>query len=121
MDRSTKELIAAVVAILTVLIAGLAWISDGMNDRFDLIDQRFEITGRATNDRFDLIDQQFEITGRGMNDRFDLIDQQFEITGRADSEAHTRIENGIRELRADFRAIMPRAAAEQKPADPPTP
>ena len=85
MDRSTKELIAAVVAILTVLIAGLAWISDSMNDRFDLIDQRFEITGRA------------------------------------DSEAHTRIENGIRELRADFRAIMPRAAAEQKPADPPTP
>ena len=110
MDRNTKERIAAVVAILTVLvailsvlIAGLAWINGSMNDRFDLIDQRFEITGR------------------GMNDRFDLIDQRFEITGRANSEAHTRIENGIRELRADFRAIMPRAATEQKPADPPTP
>ena len=110
MDRNTKERIAAVVAILSVLvailgvlIAGFAWINGSMNDRFDLIDQRFEITGRATNDRFD------------------LIDQRFEITGRANSEAHTRIENGIRELRADFRAIMPRAATEQKPADPPTP
>ena len=110
MDRSTKERIAAVVAILSVLvailgvlIAGFAWINGSMNDRFDLIDQRFEITGRATNDRFD------------------LIDQRFEITGRANSEAHTRIENGIRELRADFRAIMPRATTEQKPADPPTP
>ena len=56
-----------------------------------------------------------------MNDRFDLIDQRFEITGPANSEAHTRIENGIRDLRADFRAIMPRAAAEQKPVAPPTP
>ena len=85
MDRSAKELIAAVVAIMSVLIAGLAWIDDGMNDRFDLIDQRFEITDRAN------------------------------------SEAHARIENSIRDLRADFRAIVPRAAAERKPAGSPTP
>jgi len=44
---------------------------DGIDHRFDSIDQRFEANDR----RFDSIDQQFEVMER----RFDLVDQRFDL------------------------------------------
>lgn len=48
-------------------------------------------------------------------------DQRFEDARGANDAAHARIENSISELCADFRAVVPRAAAERKPfEEPPT-
>ena len=48
-------------------------------------------------------------------------DQRFEDIRGADDAAHARIENSISELRADFRAVVPRATAERQPfEEPPT-
>jgi len=54
---------------------------DGIDHRFDSIDQRFE----ANNRRFDSIDQRFEANDRrfdSIDRRFDGTDQQFEVMER---------------------------------------
>ena len=47
-----------------------------------------------------------------VNRRFDDVNRRFDDTARQNEAAHARLDANISELRADFRALIPRPAAE---------
>ena len=60
------------------------------------------------NRRFDDVNRRFE----DVNRRFDDVNRRFEDATRRNDAAHVQINASISELRADFRALIPRPAAE---------
>ena len=60
------------------------------------------------NRRFDDVNRRFE----DVNHRFDDVNRRFEDATRRNDAAHAQINASISELRADFRALIPRPAAE---------
>ncbi len=60
------------------------------------------------NRRFDDVNRRFE----DVNHRFDDVNRRFEDATRRNDAAHVQINASISELRADFRALIPRPAAE---------
>ena len=60
------------------------------------------------NRRFDDVNRRFD----DVNRRFDDVNRRFDDTARQNEAAHARLDANISELRADFRALIPRPAAE---------
>ena len=52
-----------------------------------------------------------------VNRRFDDVNRRFDDAARQNEAAHARLDAGISELRADFRALIPRPAAESDQSD----
>lgn len=86
---------------------------DDVNRRFDdlknNVNQRFDDFKNEVNRRFDEVDRRFEKVDR----RFEEVDRRFEDAARRNEAAHAQIASNISELRADFRSVIPRAAAER--------
>ena len=92
LDTQTIALVGTAVGLAGLLIH----ISRGINRRLD--DFRDDV-----NRRFD-----------GFRDD---VNRRFDDSNRANEEAHAHIASNISELRADFRAVIPRPAAEPSQAD----
>ena len=93
------------IAITTVGIA-LA----GLMIHFTMtMNRRFDDMNRSVNHRFDDMN-------RSVNHRFDDLNRRFDDAARQNEAAHARLDAGISELRADFRALTPRPAAESDQA-----
>ena len=92
LDTQTIALVGTAVGLAGLLIH----ISRGINRRLD--DFRDDV-----NRRFD-----------GFRDD---VNRRFDDSNRANEEAHAHIASNISELRADFRAVIPRPAAESSQAD----
>ena len=60
------------------------------------------------NRRFDDVNLRFD----DVNRRFDDVNRRFDDAVRQNDAAHAQINTSISELRADFRALIPRPAAE---------
>lgn len=63
------------------------------------------------------IDRRFDDMNRRFDDFRDDVNRRFDDSNRANEEAHAHIASNISELRADFRAVIARPAAEQSEAD----
>ena len=86
------------VATIGIALAGLMiHFTTTMNRRFDDVNRRFD----DVNLRFD-----------DVNRRFDDVNRRFDDAVRQNDAAHAQINTSISELRADFRALIPRPAAE---------
>ena len=64
------------------------------------------------NRRFDDINRRFDDMNRSVNHRFDDLNRRFDDAARQNEAAHARLDANISELRADFRALTSRPAAE---------
>ena len=95
LDTQTITLIGTAVGLAGLMIQ----ISRGINRRFDDVNRRFDDMNR----RFD--------------DFRDDVNRRFDDSNRANEAAHAHIASNISELRADFRAVIPRPAAEPSQAD----
>ena len=85
-------------------------LSRGINRRFDDVNRRFDDFRDDVNRRFDDMNRRFD----GFRDD---VNRRFDDSNRANEEAHAHIASNISELRADFRAVIPRPAAEPSQAD----
>ena len=93
---------------------------DDVNRRFDdfknNVNQRFDDFKNEVNRRFDEVDRRFDEVDRRfekVDRRFDEVDRRFDDAARRNEAAHAQIASNISELRADFRSVIPRAAAER--------
>lgn len=86
---------------------------DDVNRRFDDFNQRFDDFKNSVNQRFDDFNQRFDDFKNEVNRRFDDVDRRFDDAARRNEAAHAQIASNISELRADFRSVIPRAAAER--------
>lgn len=84
-------------------------LKSNVNQRFNDFNQRFDDFKNEVNRRFDEVDRRFEKVDR----RFDEVDRCFDDAARRNEAAHAQIASNISELRADFRSVIPRAAAER--------
>ncbi len=108
-----SEMSPEIIAIITIGL-GLAGLNLHLaretNRRFDDFNRRFDDFNR----RFDDLKTDF-------NRRFDelkaYVDRRFDDASRENREAHAHIAGNLSELRADFRTVIPRAAAEKTEAD----
>lgn len=108
------------IAVITVgiglagLLIGLAGLivqlSRNTNRRFDdlknNIDRRFDDFKTEINQRFDTFKTE-------VDQRFDDVNRRFDDAARQNEAAHAHIASNISELRADFRTLIPRPAAER--------
>ncbi len=86
------------IATVGIALAGLMiHFTTTMNRRFDDVNRRFDDVNRRFDD---------------VNHRFDDVNRRFEDATRRNDAAHVQINASISELRADFRALIPRPAAE---------
>ena len=93
------------VATIGIALAGLMiHFTTAMNRRFDDMNIRFDDVNR----RFDDVNLRFD----DVNRRFDDMNRRFDDAVRQNDAAHAQINTSISELRADFRALIPRPAAE---------
>ena len=69
-----------------------------VDDRFDLVDERFE----RIDDRFDLVDERFE----RIDDRFDLVDERFNRLENDMNNRFDRVESEITTIRNDIKTIL---------------
>ena len=69
-----------------------------INDRFNLVDERFE----RVDDRFDLVDERFE----RIDDRFDLVDERFNRLENDMNNRFDRVESEITTIRNDIKTIL---------------
>ena len=74
-------------------------------------------SSRGINRRFDDVSRRFDDMNRRFDDFRDDVSRRFDDSNRANEEAHAHIASNISELRADFRAVIPRPAAEPSQAD----
>ena len=78
-------------------------------------------TNRRLDDFRDDVNRRFDDFRGDMNRRLDDfrddVSRRFDDSNRANEEAHAHIASNISELRADFRAVIPRPAAESSQAD----
>ena len=72
---------------------------------------------RGINRRFDDVNRRFDDMNRRFDDFRDDVNRRFDDSNRANEAAHAHIASNISELRADFRAVIPRPAAEPSQAD----
>ena len=108
-----SEMSPEIIAIITIGL-GLAGLNLHLaretNRRFD-----------DFNRRFDDFNRRFDDLKADVNRRFDdlkaYVDRRFDDASRENKEAHAHIAGNLSELRADFRAVIPRAAAEKTEAD----
>lgn len=84
-------------------------LKSNVNQRFNDFNQRFDDFKNEVNRRFDDVDRRFEKVDR----RFEEVDRRFDDAARRNEAAHAQIASNISELRADFRSVIPRAAAER--------
>lgn len=84
-------------------------LKSNVNQRFNDFNQRFDDFKNEVNRRFDEVDRRFEKVDR----RFEEVDRRFDDAARRNEAAHAQIASNISELRADFRSVIPRAAAER--------
>ena len=104
----TPETIA--ITTIGIALAGLMiHFTTTMNRRFDDINRRFDDMNRSVNHRFDDLN-------RSVNHRFDDLNRRFDDAARQNEAAHARLDAGLSELRADFRALTPRPVAESDQA-----
>ena len=99
LDTQTIALIGTAVGLAGLMIH----ISRGIDRRFDDVNRRLDDFRDDVNRRFD-----------GFRDD---VNRRFDDSNRANEEAHAHIASNISELRADFRAVIPRPAAEPSQAD----
>ena len=108
-----SEMSPEIIAIITIGL-GLAGLNLHLaretNRRFDDV-----------NRRFDDVNRRFDDLKADVNRRFDdlkaYVDRRFDDASRENKEAHAHIAGNLSELRADFRTVIPRAAAEKTEAD----
>ena len=99
LDTQTIALVGTAVGLAGLMIH----ISRGIDRRFDGMNRRLDDFRDDVNRRFD--------------DFRDDVNRRFDDSNRANEEAHAHIASNISELRADFRAVIPRPAAEPSQAD----
>lgn len=108
-----SEMSPEIIAIITIGL-GLAGLNLHLaretNRRFDDFNRRFDDLKTEVNRRFDDLKAY-------VDRRFDDVDRRFDDASRENREAHAHIAGNISELRADFRTVIPRAAAEKTEAD----
>lgn len=108
-----SEMSPEIIAIITIGL-GLAGLNLHLaretNRRFDDFNRRFDDLKTDVNRRFDDLKAY-------VDRRFDDVDRRFDDASRENKEAHAHIAGNLSELRADFRAVIPRAAAEKTEAD----
>ena len=108
-----SEMSPEIIAIITIGL-GLAGLNLHLaretNRRFDDFNRRFDDLKTDVNRRFDDLKAY-------VDRRFDDVDRRFDDASRENREAHAHIAGNLSELRADFRAVIPRAAAEKTEAD----
>ena len=108
-----SEMSPEIIAIITIGL-GLAGLNLHLaretNRRFDDFNRRFDDLKTEVNRRFDDLKAY-------VDRRFDDVDRRFDDASRENREAHAHIAGNLSELRADFRTVIPRAAAEKTEAD----
>ena len=108
-----SEMSPEIIAIITIGL-GLAGLNLHLaretNRRFDDFNRRFDDFNR----RFDDLKTDFN---RRFDDLKAYVDRRFDDASRENREAHAHIAGNLSELRADFRTVIPRAAAEKTEAD----
>lgn len=108
-----SEMSPEIIAIITIGL-GLAGLNLHLaretNRRFDDFNRRFDDLKTDVNRRFDDLKAY-------VDRRFDDVDRRFDDASRENREAHAHIAGNLSELRADFRTVIPRAAAEKTEAD----
>ena len=108
-----SEMSLEIIAIITIGL-GLAGLNLHLaretNRRFDDFNRRFDDFNR----RFDDLKTDFN---RRFDDLKAYVDRRFDDASRENREAHAHIAGNLSELRADFRTVIPRAAAEKTEAD----
>ena len=106
LDTQTIALVGTAVGLAGLMIQ----LSRGINRRFDDVGRRFNDMNRRLDDFRDDVNRRFD----GFRDD---VNRRFDDSNRANEEAHAHIASNISELRADFRAVIPRPAAEPSQAD----
>lgn len=110
----------AIVAVGIALGGLMLQLARNTNRRFDDVNRRFDDLKSNVNQRFNDFNQRFDDFKNEVNRRFDDVDRRFEEVdrrfddaARRNEAAHAQIASNISELRADFRSVIPRAAAER--------
>ena len=122
-----SEMSPEIIAIITIGL-GLAGLNlhlaretnrrfDDFNRRFDDFNRRFDDFNRRFEDLKTDVNRRFDDLKAYVDRRFDDVDRRFDDASRENREAHAHIAGNLSELRADFRAVIPRAAAEKTEAD----
>ena len=62
------------------------------------------------------MNRRFDDMDRNVNRRFDDVNRRFDDAARQNDAAHAQLNTSISELRADFRALITRPAAESDQA-----
>lgn len=112
-----SEMSPEIIAIITIGL-GLAGLNLHLaretNRRFDDFNRRFDDLKTDVNRRFDDLKTYVD---RRFDDLKTYVDRRFDSASRENKEAHAHIAGNLSELRADFRTVIPRAAAEKTEAD----
>lgn len=110
----------AIIAVGIALGGLMLQLARNTNRRFDDVNRRFDDLKNNVNQRFNDFNQRFDDFKNEVNRRFDDVDRRFEEVdrrfddaARRNEAAHAQIASNISELRADFRSVIPRAAAER--------
>jgi len=89
----------------TIAIIGAAIALAGLN---------IQLT-RGVNRRFDDMNRRFDDMNRRFDDMKGEMNRRFDDAARANDVAHANIVANVSDLRADFRALIPRPAVEKNP------
>lgn len=115
-----SEMSPEIIAIITIGL-GLAGLNLHLaretNRRFDDVNRRFDDFNRRFDDLKTDVNRRFDDLKTDVDRRFDDVDRRFDDASRENREAHAHIAGNLSELRADFRTVIPRAAAEKTEAD----
>ena len=78
-DREIIESLANIRGDIKELRAGQNALSDKMDQRFGVVNQRVDNMKQGIDQRFDAVNQRFDDMQQGMNQRFDAVNQRFDI------------------------------------------